>query len=109
MFVDLVELFVYIYYQTSNLNAYQIVNFCSWSNNGKCLSNSNTVGPRLSKQYDWLFYLSILTPSVFSIRVVCVLLEFWSQLCTLVNGLHLSGQIHLSEHFCDVSGTKVFG
>ena len=26
-----------------------------------------------------------------------------------MNGLHLSGQIHLSEHFCDANGTNIQG
>ena len=40
------------------------------------MCKSNTVGPGLSEQYDWLFYWTNLTPSVCSIGVVCVLLEY---------------------------------
>ena len=37
---------------------------------------------------------------------VHVLLE-WSSIYKF-NGLHLSEQTHLAEHFCDSTGTKVF-
>ena len=68
----------------------------------------NTVRPWLSKSwYIWPVVVTVLleyfvngcmyfVTSVCSIRVV-------------LYGLHLTEQIHLSEHFCDSAGTKVFG